>query len=362
MPKESAFFGKLVRPPRASAEEIQVELEDGRSLRLDAREDRERSAAVAGLLAELHRLGRPVYLELAADGRRLERIHPALVVRVAELRGGDGEDVEVELEISHARHVLRRDSPDYAELLAALRRGRESRSPVAVAETEDHEILAVRPFEEPAEGPPDLGSPVEARPAVRLSWWRRLLRRILSFRRCVTAKRARQLFDLVAGRTCAPLAPAPPCIPFLYPDDGCWGRAHEMCRLLIDTGARPRKVWIYGSLTAPTKNHPSCAVSWGWHVAPTLCVRSGCFFGRQEMVIDPSLFTGPVPKATWKGAQGDPGASLESSHWTIFHRSSGGGSTQTDPGFTSTNQVLTTYRGFLQARSINVGPPPYAHC
>ena len=33
---------------------------------------------------------------------------------------------------------------------------------------------------------------------------------------------------------------------------------------------------------------------WGWHVAPTLCVRGPGFFQHQDMVIDPSLFTTPV--------------------------------------------------------------------
>ena len=62
-------------------------------------------------------------------------------------------------------------------------------------------------------------------------------------------------------------------ISWLYPDDGCWGRAHEMCRLMINAGAHPRKVWIYGKLHTLTKNNPNCFVNWGWHVAPTLCVR-----------------------------------------------------------------------------------------
>ena len=360
MLKENAVFGKIAQAPSPRAfaeraEDLEIRLEDGRSLRLDAKD--ERSAAIVQVLAELHRLGRPVYLELTGDGRRVERIHAPLIVRVAELRSAGGDDVEVELEVSHARHVLRRDNPEFDELLSSLRQTHETGQVVAVAENEDHEILAVVPFDEPSEGPPGIEPPRE-RLTARIPWWRRLFR----LWRCVAARRAGELFDLVAATSCAPLNPAAPCIPFLYPDDGCWGRAHEMCRLLIDAGAWPRKVWIYGNLTAPTKNHPSCAVHWGWHVAPTLCVRSGCLFGRQEMVIDPSLFTQPVSKAMWKGAQGDPGALLEDESWQIFYRTQGGGFTQTDPGFVSTNQVLADYRLHLQTRSINVGPPPYAHC
>src|SRR6202008_2347296 len=109
----------------------------------------------------------------------------------------------------------------------------------------------------------------------------------------VTPQRAGELFDLVSAQTCDPLTVPPPCIPFLYPDDGCWGRAHEMCRLMINMGLSPRKVWIDHSfghfLHVNTKNNPQCFVEWGWHVAPTLCVRGPKFCPTQSMVIDPSL-------------------------------------------------------------------------
>jgi hypothetical protein len=36
------------------------------------------------------------------------------------------------------------------------------------------------------------------------------------------------------------------------------------------------------------------------------------------MVIDPSLFTTPVSKATWTGVQGDPNASLTDSDGSLF--------------------------------------------
>ena len=124
----------------------------------------------------------------------------------------------------------------------------------------------------------------------------------------VTMQKARQLFDLVNTKICCPALAAPPCIPFLYPDDGCWGRAHEMCRLILSQGVTPKKVWIYGSLNTPNRNHPSCRVLWGWHVAPTLDVTVGST--TQVYVIDPSLFNEPVTEATWKSVQGDPNAAL----------------------------------------------------
>jgi hypothetical protein len=182
----------------------------------------------------------------------------------------------------------------------------------------------------------------------------------LKWRRCVCAKKAQAMFQLVAARTCDPLTVPVPCIPFLYPDDGCWGRAHEMRRLMAAAGAAPRKVWIYGSLVASTRNNPNCQVFWGWHVAPSLCVRRG-FWRVGEEVIDPSLFTGPVSKATWKGVQGDSNAQLVDTDGSVFYRAFNG-STQTGPGYAQTAQVLATYRLMLKNRGLQVGPPPYGNC
>ena len=153
----------------------------------------------------------------------------------------------------------------------------------------------------------------------------------------VTPQRAQQLFQLVSSRVCCPASCPPPCIPFLYPDDGCWGRAHEMCRLMIADGAQPEKIWIYGTpppsppLRVNSQNKPNCLVEWFWHVAPTLQVSTAS--GVQTWVIDPSLFTGPVPQATWAGVQGDPNPVLEPSSAAIFHRTQGGGSSTTDPTY-----------------------------
>ncbi len=97
---------------------------------------------------------------------------------------------------------------------------------------------------------------------------------------------------------------------------------------------------------------------WGWHVAPTLCVRGPIFFQSQPMVIDPSLFTTPVSESTWKGVQGDPSATLTGTDASIFYV----WGNVTDPTYAQTNTVLAFYRLQLQNRSIQLGPPPYANC
>ena len=175
----------------------------------------------------------------------------------------------------------------------------------------------------------------------------------------VTFQRARQLFDLCQSKLCCPASAPAPCIPFPYPDDGCWGRAHEMCRLMIADGAQPEKVWIQGRLRVATVNNPTCQVGWGWHVAPTLQVSTGG--GVQTYVIDPSLFQEPVPQTTWHGVQGDPAATLTPTSADLFHWV--WNPTLTDPTYAQTNTVLATYRNALKLRSVSSnGPPPYTNC
>jgi hypothetical protein len=126
---------------------------------------------------------------------------------------------------------------------------------------------------------------------------------------------------------------------------------------MINMGLAPRKVWIDHSnvwLHVNTRNNPQCFVEWGWHVAPTLCVRGPGFFQTQRMVIDPSLFTTPVSEATWKGVQGDPNATL--THTSADQFWHGGGADV--PPYSNTNLYLAQYRLALQNRSNLFGPPP----
>jgi hypothetical protein len=91
--------------------------------------------------------------------------------------------------------------------------------------------------------------------------------------------------------------------------------------------------------------------------APTLLVRSWWPFVVQRMVFYPSLFTTPVVQATWKGVQGDPGATLTDTTGDVSWH--GGG---TDPNYSASNSILAQYRAALQLRSLQFGPPPYTNC
>lgn len=372
MPNANAVVSNVIRldPPldRAPAELLRaergltVELEGGRRARLNPAD--ERSAGFAVVLDGLRQQGLTAYLEIDPASAHITRLLIPYVTRVFSVRPIDPAGLDVELERSHARHLLRRQRPDFAELERALREAQHSGAVVAVTEDDGHDIIDVRPAAPGPDGPP----PRLRRPK-RLPLWRRWLGASLAWLRCwpfwpwgwfgcLSAAHAQQVFDAMLATSCAPLTVPAPCIPFLYPDDGCWGRAHEMCRLMIAMGLMPRKVWIQGKLRAGTRNNPSCSVAWGWHVAPTLWVCGPHWFQRRAMVVDPSLFTTPVSQSAWKGAQGDANASLTDSAAAIFYL----WGSVTDPSYTQTLGVLATYRLRLQNRSISVGPPPYANC
>jgi hypothetical protein len=316
---------------------------------------RNRAAGMLEILEGLRRLQLPVYAEINPETRGITRLLIPLVTRVLSIAEAGTEAFRVNLEASHAIHRLERKNPDFGMLLETLRAALAKKEWLVVTESDAHEIIDARPSPQV----PKLPEPASGleRSRTRPSWWRRFCRRWICWICCVSPRRADQLFALCSATSCDPLTVPPPCIPFLYPDDGCWARAHEMCRLMIAAGARPRKVWIDGNLHADTKNNPQCFVDWGWHVAPTICVRHRPF-RAEYMVIDPSLFTTPVTEATWKSVQGDPSATLTNTDATVYLR----GFIPTDPNYVQTKIDLQTYRLQLQNRSINVGPPPYAYC
>jgi hypothetical protein len=375
MPNPNAIVSRHIRlqspPERTAAEAVRaegglsVELDDGRSVRLDP--ENPRSAGFAQVLEGLEKLGRPVYLEVDPETEAVTRLLIPLVGRVNGLTPVEA-GLEVGFDPSHARHLLRRDAPDFAATEAVLREALERRTPILLTDDDAQEIVDVRFFRPgPDDGPrlfPE-GDFRAVRPSAFLAliwwiwywpiwpwWW--------FWYRCVSFATAKQAFDAMKATSCAPLTVPPPCIPFLYPDNGCWARAHEMCRLMIAMGLSPRKVWIMGSLQAATRNRKNCQVNWAWHVAPTLCVRCRpwwLWFWTHRMVIDPSLTDGPVTVAYWKGLQGDPGATLTYTAAADYYWGS------TDPGYTQTNIDLATYRLALQNRSNGPdGPPPYANC
>jgi Glutaminase len=339
---------------------LYVLLDNERRVRLGPNDPR--SPGFINILEGLSKQSMPVYLEIDPGTSGITRLLVPFVTRITSITQIDIGVLGVEIEYSHGRHVLRKSySDDFDELKKQIEEAIKSERPVILTEDDAHNIIDITFFTPGPDEPPLPRFPGPKFPP--MVWWWLLLHWIWHWHiwpwwwfRCISLTKAQQVFDAMKATTCDPLTVPVPCIPFLYPDDGCWGRAHEMCRLMINMGRSPRKVWIQGWLYVSTKNNPNCGVHWGWHVAPTLCVRKR-WFHTQEMVIDPSLFNTPVTKATWKGIQGDPAATLTDSAASQFQL---GGAT--DPTYSQTNIVLATYRLKLQTRALQFGPPPYANC
>lgn len=85
-------------------------------------------------------------------------------------------------------------------------------------------------------------------------------------------------------------------IPFGYPMDGCYARAHKMVRILDDKGIIAGKAFLEGELYVDTPRFGE--VGWGYHVAPVVLVKVGSSI--VPYVFDPSLFNKAVPYEEWK--------------------------------------------------------------
>ena len=245
----------------AGPEGISIEFSNGARARLAPQ-----SRGFAEIIEELRTLGAPVYVETDRQGViRAVWIPAVFLVQSLEMtREGD---VSVQLIISHARHVLRADQPHFNSFRDILSAAKVSATPVMVTENGAGEIIDVR--EAPSDHPFALVHRDQIQPADAAEITARPIT-------VIPPEEAQRLFDLCAGTSCNPTTVPPPCIPFLYPRNGCWGRAHEMYRLMNAEGNPPGKFWVYGSrtesLVVRTRNDPKCVVSWTWHVAPYLSV------------------------------------------------------------------------------------------
>ena len=371
MPNKNAIVALVLRidPPIDRPTDDRgytIELEGERRARIEPGD--KNGGGLARILDGLRELRRPVYLELDPATSAITRLLIPHVTRVSAIKPFDNGVFAVELELSHARHVLRRTADDAAEIERLLRGAIRTRTPVVVTETDAHEIIDVRPYTPvPGEELPHFPRPeFPARVPWSIDWFKYLWWRLWCWRcwpwwwfRCLSLTRAQQVFDAMAATTLQS-AHRPAALHSL---------PLSRRRLL---GPRERDVPAddqHGSLAEegvdpgqPAREHeeqPELRRVLGLaRRTDAVCARPK-FFQSQQMVIDPSLFTTPVSEATWKGVQGDPGATLTPSAASIFYL----WGNVTDPAYVQTNQELATYRLQLQNRSLGPsGPPPYAGC
>ncbi len=86
-------------------------------------------------------------------------------------------------------------------------------------------------------------------------------------------------------------------IPFGYPEDGCYARAHEMAYQFDQMDIHSGKVFATGVFRIENSKAKNGVITWGFHVAPFVLVDDGKV--KKPWVIDPSLFYEPVPIERW---------------------------------------------------------------
>lgn len=329
-PSREVLRAKPPHEPRI----VSVTFESNRTGLLDLKSPL--AAVWADVLEHLRQQNRPAYVEIDPETKVITEVLVPQAARVWSIKLQPQGDVDVVFYTSAARHYLRWTHPDFQQMLNALQTAKDSDTTVLVtASRPDQEIVDVRPLPKPfgSESPSAPAPPPAPDPPV-------------------SPQRAQELFDLMNARSCDPCAATAPCIPFKYPTDGCFARAHEMVRLMQLEGEQPEKVWIFGSLVAGTSNDPDCHVDWGWHVAPTLMVTTSG--SLEKRVIDPSLSDHPITPEAWKTLQGDPNATLAFTGWEQYFPDG-----TIDNSFSETQSDLVNYRDALNAQCAIFGSPPY---
>lgn len=119
-------------------------------------------------------------------------------------------------------------------------------------------------------------------------------------------------------------------IPWDYPQDCCYNRAHVMAQELRAEGVDVGKVWNYApspsaghALRVSTPNDPSGYVEWSYHVAPTVPVMDPQG-GICRMVFDPSITDAPITPEQWKALQGQPLSELVPTSAAPYYRAPSG--------------------------------------
>jgi hypothetical protein len=321
---------------------VKVSFNNGQTGLLDM--ESPRAVHWAEMIDARSRENQPVYIEVDEDSNVITKLLIPSTFKVERITTDQFGNLNVLFQPSSAVHLLLKTEPEFEAMRTKLQDSLNNGTKLVVTETRDeHEIIDIRLPDFFIEGKADLSPSPPPDPPV-------------------SEARALELFNNMNGETCSPCSPGPTCIPFLYPDDGCWIRAHIMCHLMRTGGPNtttnppedPEKVWIQGSLNAPTANHPDCRVIWYWHVAPTLTVTLPG--GNEKRVIDPSLSSSPISESDWKGLQGDPSAVLTDTSWTDYNWI---GDTQV-VDLAQCHLRMQDYRDSLKDRCLDIGPPPYS--
>lgn len=130
---------------KAEGPALRVRFASGADARLNPESPRDK--VWAEVLESLRDSRQPAYVEIDPQTRYITSLLIPQRFTVAAIRETPrADDVEVELEISHARHHLRRAHPRFDEMYKLLDRARREKTPVLVTESLDSSaIVDVRP-------------------------------------------------------------------------------------------------------------------------------------------------------------------------------------------------------------------------
>jgi hypothetical protein len=273
---------------------LELELEDGNTFVVDKTDPK--ASMWKEFLDWQQKSQLPVYVEVEKESRIVREIFPTFRRRADHV---NKEPVVGRLRVvfraSPAIFFLNPALPRFREMWARIERAASSTEEVHVTHHPlTFEIIDVRdapPEELPL--PPEPLAHNAAAPAPAET--------------AVTLEQAGVIFNAMAATD----------IPFSHVRDCCTARAQKMCRLMLaQFNVRAQKIWNYGSgfamdkgtLCVETLFDPSGQVCWRYHVAPIVNVVDG---PTDTVVIDPSIFDGPVPIETWLLAQNDSGSTQE---------------------------------------------------
>lgn len=334
LPGRDKWAGK---PPEQQPKQLKVRFKQGQTGILDLKDPL--SAHWANILDEQAQANRPVYVEIDEETGVITNLLIPRTVTVERLDSDERGNLRVRLHQSMAVHAVLKSDPNFDAMAGSLQAALADGTKRLITSTlDDLEIIDVR---EPPSNPGGSGGspPPDPDPPV-------------------TPERASEVFTDMNAQTCAPCNPSSDCIPFLYPDDGCWIRAHLMAYDMraYSPPEDPEKIYIQGDLDPFVPNHPDCRLpwGWGWHIAPTLMVTLPT--GDERRVIDPSLAPTPISESDWVNLNNSsilPTVNILP--WTHYNPKI--------PGDTATesqaNSDMQYYRNALKTRCLTFGPPPY---
>jgi hypothetical protein len=326
------------QPPANLPKKMTMQFKTGQTGWLDMKDPL--SAHWANVIDWQTKANLPIYIEIDEETSIITNVIAPRVFTVKKLETDEQGNLLVHLHQSMAIHAVLHSDPrfDYMResLQAALKDGSER---LITCTPDDMEIIDVRKPSSSSSAPTEIPPPALPDPAV-------------------DPVRALEIFNDMAGETCSACTPSGSCIPFLYPDDGCWIRAHLMAYKMraYSPPEDPEKVYIQGNLDPFVPNHPDCRLpwGWGWHIAPTLMV--GLPGGDERRVYDPSLTTAPVSETDWKNLNNSSfPPTMTILPWTVYNPVLGNTASE------ATAQAdMQSYRYYLQARCLTYGPPPYS--